>query len=318
MIISITHELDLDGLGSQAIIYRFSKLKKKQNSNQIKFYYAHYTNFMDRVKKALSEIPSDGQIIISDIGFNDEFVELFPLFEEVKKKDCKILWFDHHIIDRKIEEKMKKIIEVYLNDPKRCSAEIVKDYFLPDDLIAIKIADLSRDIDFHTKIYDSAEKLQSIIAFNRGELLNDNKEKVVKLLSEGIFDDGWYNKQLEKIKIWEEDQSKVVLKNKKVIEVEGFGNIIVSFAETGGSKIVSLLKDHYPDIKVYLGIDIRYNEIIIHSEYINCREFARNYKGGGHKNRAGLKIEGIFSNKNQIKNEFLQSIKANIIKYKLN
>ncbi|UCC19021.1 MAG: hypothetical protein JSV62_13075 [Promethearchaeota archaeon] len=318
MIISITHELDLDGLGSQAIVRRFFVRIERENIDKIKLYYAHYKNFIDVIKKTLDVITPSGYLIISDIGFNDEFLNLFPLFKEIKKKNCKIFWFDHHIIDEQIEKKLINCIDVYINDQNRCSAEIVKDYYLRDDSIAIKIASFSRDSDFHTKLYNTATNLQSIIAFNRGNESNGNKRKIVELMSEGVFENDWYNEELTKIKVWEETESQFALNHKKVIEIENFGNFIISFAKIGGGKIVRLLKDHFPNIKLYIGIDVRYKEIIIHSEYVDCREFARFFKGGGHTNRAGFGYDNIFTKIYELSENFLQIIKESIYRFKIN
>lgn len=317
MIVSITHELDLDGLGSQAIVKRYFTNFNKINSHEILCYYAHYTNFIEIARNVLSKIPSKGRLIISDIGFNDDFRQLFPLFEKCKKKKCKIFWFDHHIVDKEIERDLKEILEVYINDPNRCAAEIIKDYYLPNDSIAIKIASFSRDIDFQTKKYINATKIQSIIAFNRGNELNKNKEKVVNLLVDGTFENEWYDEQLIKIKEWEEEQTKFALTHTKIIEIEEFGKISVSYANLGGGKIVSILKDHFPEVKLCIGIDFRYNEIIIHSDYVDCREFARNFKGGGHRNRAGFEIDKIFTENNEFSDAFLRNIIENILKFKI-
>jgi oligoribonuclease NrnB/cAMP/cGMP phosphodiesterase (DHH superfamily) len=273
---------------------------------------------MEIIKEILNVITPNSQIIISDIGFNDDFKQLFPLFEKVRKKNCTIFWFDHHIIEEDFEKKLKKSIEVYINDSKRCTAEIVKDYYLPNDTIAIKIASFSRDIDFNTRKYETATKLQSIIAFNRGNMSKENnKKKIVELMSNGIFENNWYNEQLVEINIWEEKESQYALNNAIIIEVKDFGKFIISFAKMGGGKIILILKDHFPEMKLYLGIDIRYNEIIIHSEYVNCRKFARSFKGGGHKNRAGFKFEEIFSSNYEIESKFIQEMKTSIIKFKI-
>ncbi len=318
MIISITHELDLDGLGSQAIVKRYFNYFNKDKTQEMKLYYAHYTNFIDNVKEIFNEVPLQEQFIISDIGFNDDFRELFPLFNKAKDKHCKIFWFDHHLIDNYNKEELEKLLELYLNDPKRCGAEIVKDYYLPDDSVAIKIAKFSRDIDFQTKKYEVASNLQSIIAYNRGYELDDVKKKIVDLMSIGKFEDPWFDEELVKVKQWESNQTEFALNHIKMIDIKDFGEILISFAKLGGGKIVSLLKDHFTKIKCYIGIDFRYNEIIIHSDYVNCRELARNYKGGGHKNRAGFKYDNIFTTNHEISQEFLQSMKINIYKFKIN
>ncbi|MFW9999211.1 MAG: DHH family phosphoesterase [Candidatus Hodarchaeota archaeon] len=318
MIVSITHELDLDGLGSQAIIKRYFDHSLNINKRKIILHYAHYSNFIGKIREILNAEQLPDQLIISDIGFNDDFKTLFSLFEQSKLKSIKILWFDHHLIDENYKDDLEKLLEVYLNDPNRCSAEIVKDYYLPNDSIANIIAKFSRDIDFHTKIYLTASNLQSIIAFNRESESDEIKRKIVDLLSIGKLDDNWFDEQLVKIKEWEKEQTQFALDHIIVIDIDDFGKILISFAKLGGGKIVSILKSQFSEIKVYLGIDIRYNEIIIHSDYVNCREFARKFKGGGHRNRAGFKFDNIFTKNYEINQDFVQQIKISIQKFKIN
>lgn len=317
MIVSITHELDLDGLGSQAIIKRYFNKTLKNNNSEIILHYAHYSNFIEKIKEILGAKTLPDQLIISDIGFNDDFKKLFSLFKQYKEKSHKILWFDHHLIDKDNVEELKKILDLYLNDPKRCSAEITQDYYLPDDSIANKIAKYSRDIDFHTKKYSIASNLQSIIAYNRGYESDEVKKKIVDLMSNGIFENDWYNEQLINIKKWENAQSNFALDHIKLIEIEEFGTIAITFAEIGGGKLTSVLEENYPAAKVFIGIDVRYNEITLHSNYINCRELARYFKGGGHKNRAGFKYETIFIKENEINQIFIRALKEKILKYRI-
>lgn len=317
MIVSITHELDLDGLGSQAIVKRYFNQFLKNNKSDINLHYAHYSNFVEKIKEILEAKTIPDQVIISDIGFNEEFKKLFSLFKKYKEQPYKLFWFDHHLIDKNNEEELKKILDLYLNDPNRCSAEIIKDYYLPDDSIAEKIALFSRDIDFHTKKYPIASNLQSIIAYNRGYESDKVKKKVVDLMSNGIFENDWYNEQLINIKKWEKNQSDFALDHIKLIEIEEFGTIAITFAEIGGGKLTSVLKENYPSAKVFIGIDARYNEITLHSDYINCRELARHFKGGGHKNRAGFKYETIFIKENDINKIFIRALKEKILKYRI-
>jgi oligoribonuclease NrnB/cAMP/cGMP phosphodiesterase (DHH superfamily) len=269
------------------------------------------------VKEVLETKTVPDQLIISDIGFNDNFRKLFSLFRKNRDNSCKIFWFDHHLVDRKNKKELKNILDLYLNDPTRCSAEIIKDYYLPDDPIARKIADFSRDIDFHTRKYTAASNLQSIIAYHRGHQSNDVKKCIVDLLSKGIFENDWYNTQLIPIKEWEEKQTKFAIGNMEILNIRTFGKICISFAEMGGGKLVSILKENSTDIKTFIGIDTRYNEVVIHSNYINCRELARDFKGGGHKNRAGFKYEEIFTAGHELSNKFIQNIKKSIMKYQI-
>jgi len=314
MIVSITHEHDLDGLGSQAIIQRYFNLNQEIHPDEIRCIYAHYIDFVEKVCNILNSESLPSQLIISDIGFNEDFVNLFSVFKNAKKQGCKISWFDHHIVDDIIKEKLSNLVHTYLNDTTKCAAEIVKDYYLPDDSIASKIAEFARDSDFRTSIYQLASELQLIIGFNRGAHKDQNKRRIVELLSQGDFENSWFSLQLKNLKKWNEDESTFALNHANVIPMKSFGNIVISWAKIGGGKITDLLKEKFPEAKARIGIDIRHNEIIIHSDFINCRDFARSFKGGGHKVRAGFKYPQIFKKDNALNKSFIDDIKETILK----
>lgn len=314
MIVSLTHEHDLDGLGSQAIIQRYFNLKFKIQNNEISYFFADYTNFVEKIRRILSTEPIPSQLIISDLGFNDSFKEIFPYFEEAKKNGCKISWFDHHIVDASIKDEIKSLIHIYINNPERCAAEIVKDYFMKDDSIASKIAEFARDTDFRTNKYKLASDIQSIISFNRGAQYDQNKHEIVRLLSQGDFHNSWFMDQLNALNKWLEEEITYTLDHAIVVPMESFGDIIVSWAKIGGGRITRILKQTYPDAKAFIGVDTRNNDIIIYSDFINCREFAKEFDGGGHKERAGFKYSHIFE-KNLLPNpSFIDDIKKNILK----
>jgi len=314
MIVSITHEHDLDGLGSQAIIQRYFNLNQEIHPDEIRCFYAHYIDFVEKISIILDSEALPSQLIISDIGFNEDFVGLFSVFKNAKKQGCKISWFDHHIVDDLIKEKLRNLVHIYSNDTKKCAAEIIKDYYLPDDPIASKIAEFARDTDFRTNIYKLASDLQLIIGFNRGDQEDQNKRRIVELLSQGDFENSWFSSQLKILKKWHEDESTVALNNAKFIPMKSFGKIVISWAKIGGGRIANLLKERFPDAKARIGIDTRHNEIIIHSDFINCRDFARTFKGGGHKVRAGFKYPQIFEKDNMLNESFIDDIKESFLK----
>jgi nanoRNase/pAp phosphatase (c-di-AMP/oligoRNAs hydrolase) len=314
MIVSITHEHDLDGLGSQAIIKRyFEKLSIKQ---QVQYLDATYSNFIELMKKQfkLEDYPS--KLIISDIGFNNSFKVLFNVFKSAKTNDCHILWFDHHIVDASVRNNITELVDVYVNDTKKCATEIVQEYFLPDDSVAMKIAEFARDTDFKTGKFKLASDIQLIIGYNIGTKGFKNRRKVVDLLSEGKFTDPWFEIQIKELDKWRKEQSQLAIQNKESINVEDFGKVSISFAKIGGGKINQILKKEDPSFMVYIGIDLRYNEIIIHSDFVKCRDFARHFGGGGHKDRAGFKHSHIFTAKKQLSDKFIQDISKALLKYK--
>ena len=314
MIVSLTHEHDLDGLGSQAIIQRYFNLSSENRNNEINYDFADYTNFVEKINKALSTDPFPSQLIISDIGFNESFKDIFSVFKSAEKRGCQISWFDHHIVGESIKEELRALIHLYKNDTEKCAAEIVKEYYMKNDPIASKIAEFARDTDFGTNKYRLASDLQSIISYNRGAQNDQNKHEIVRLLSQDDFHNSWFIEQLKSLKKWLEDESASALNHAMVFPMELFGEIVISWAKIGGGRITRVLKQKYSDAKAFIGIDTRNNDIIIHSDFINCREFAREFEGGGHEARAGFKYPQIFEKTNLLSTIFIESIKESILK----
>ena len=237
------------------------------------------------------------------------------MFKDLKKASengIEIFWFDHHIVDEEIKEEIKDFCKIYINDTNRCAAEIVQKYFLPDDNIAKKIASLAHDSDFKEYKYEISSELQLIIEFNRGELKINEKRKIVDFLSKGLYENEWFKAQMKELKTWYDNQSKIALKNAKKIVLSKNQVLLMSFAKLGGGKITDLLRKEHDNLFAYIGIDTRFNEIIIYSSNLNCREFARLFGGGGHRMRAGFKYEQIFKNKDVINPKFLEDIKQKI------
>ena len=255
MIVSITHEHDLDGLGSQAIIKRHLELSSETHQTEIIYAFATYVDFVEKIRAIFDADKIPSQLIISDIGFNDSFEEIFSYFETAKTRGCKISWFDHHIVDDLIKERLRNLIHTYINNPESCAAEIIKDYYLPNDIIPNNIAKFARDTDFRTQLFEIASNLQSIISFNRGAYNDLNKHRVVKLLSQGDFESKWFSSQLGSLKKWLEEESSFALEHAIIISLEPFGDVVISWAKLGGGKITKLIKQKFPHAKAFLGID---------------------------------------------------------------
>lgn len=313
MIVLVTHEHDLDGLGSQAIIYRY--FKQSHKNCEIKLLYAHYLNFIEIIRNISNSELRPNKLIISDIGFNEDFKQIFPIFKNLNNQGCEVFWFDHHLVEEEIKDYIKDLIKIYLNDPDKCAAEVVKDFYLPKDSIATKIAEFARDTDFKTNIYKLASDLQLIIGFNKGDKNYKEKVKIVELLAKGDFQDVWFEDQLNKLQSWFEKEAKFTIEHVKFVDIENFGEIAISHAKMGGGKITILLSEKYPGSKAYIGIDKRFNEIIIHSEYINCRDFAKEFEGGGHRFRAGFKYPNIFTEQDVINQKFIDDLKSRLVKH---
>jgi oligoribonuclease NrnB/cAMP/cGMP phosphodiesterase (DHH superfamily) len=306
MIISITHGQDLDGIGAQAILLRHWDINRKIELDNIELEYAIYSNFIPKLKKIVDSDLDVEELYITDLGFNTEFMAVFPLFEKLIEKGCKIYWFDHHIVDEDIKNRLKELIEVYLNNPEKCAAEIVRDYYLPDDEIATKNYLYAWDRDFaHNKI-PIAKKLDNLIAFFKGDEYKEKKQQLVKLLSKGIFKDEWITTRIIEAKGVIKQQKESVHEHIEFIKIEDLGILEISFAEFGASQITRIIEDSYNG-ELCVGIDTRYNEVNIHSNIVNCREVAVYYYGGGHINRAGFYYNDAIKD-NKINPNFLHEL----------
>ncbi|MGV9173321.1 MAG: DHH family phosphoesterase [Promethearchaeia archaeon] len=316
MIILLTHEVDLDGLGSQAIIKRYLTNKEKTDPEKVKLRYAHYPSFLQKIREILNSEPLPERVYITDIGFNKQFADLFPDLKSHEEKGCQIFWFDHHVVDKKEKTELKDLISLYKNNTDLCTAEIVKDYFLPEDPIAEQVVKYARDMDFRIYKHPTAEKLQSVISYNRGKK-NENKDKIVNHLMRGEFNDSWFDDQYESFNDEREEKKQFALQNAQFFNLQHFGEIVMSYAKEEGGTICKYLQKKYPDIGTYVGIDERYNEVIIYSNEVDCRKLAREFNGGGHKNRAGFKYLDILKANNTYDPSFTEKLFQFLLKYKL-
>lgn len=305
MIILINHALDLDGLGSQAILKRYFEKKDEE----LKLFYAIYPNFIEIIRQAINLKPN--KIIIADIGFNESFKEIFSIFKKAVNKGIQISWFDHHLVDSRIQEQLKQILFIYLNDPKRCASQIIFDYFIPNDPIAKEIAEYAYDADFNEKKFPISQNLQMIIAHNR----ENSKicEKIVDLLSKGKFNDNFIKNEIKKAQKWKDEQIIKIEENYKTYSIGNGKNLAISFAKFSASRISRTLEAKYPNNYLFIGFDERTNEVVIRSKHYNCRDIAISYGGGGHIGRAGFSsniilIKNEETNKDQltINEEFIR------------
>lgn len=305
MIILINHALDLDGLGSQAILKRYFEKKDEE----LKLFYAIYPNFIEIIRQAINLKPN--KIIIADIGFNESFKEIFSIFKKAVNKGIQISWFDHHLVDSKIQEQLKRILFIYLNDPKRCASQIVFDYFIPNDPIAKEIAEYAYDADFNEKKFPISQNLQMIIAHNREN--SKILEKIVDLLSKGKFNDNFIKNEIKKAHKWKDEQIIKIEDNYKTYSIENGKNLAISFAKFSASRISRTLEAKYPNNYLFIGFDERTNEVVIRSKHFNCRDIAISYGGGGHIGRAGFS-SNIISTKNEETNKDQLTINEEFIR----
>lgn len=369
-VVSITHEEDMDGIGAQAIIYRFFKipnlsLKQKEIINDLfdsnitnnVDLYCCRTNYSDYLmqwaaifaknsdklsEKITDQIKLNSRrfedvfewfyeylakskmsnyflkqkiiqnqenyaniqlIIITDLGFNQNFENVLKTIEQSK---FKIAYFDHHDMDSTIRERFKKLCIAFINDGIQTSSEIVANFFLPIDDIALNIAKYGADADFNKYKIPETEMFQSIL--NR-KLTDDVFDAMIMFFAKGDFHNQLIKKLYQESLLWQSEQENYLKEHTFSIDKTTKDGVIISFI-LGVSKLKAerstrlLQKTVYPqneDIEksyIFIAIDTFSREVNLRSHKVNVFIIAKAFGGGGHTERAGFILPEQY-NKNQ-------------------
>jgi uncharacterized protein len=318
--IIISHESDVDGIFSASIaLMRFP---------QAKTFFTSYgrENLLKISEIIYNEIVSTqeiGQIIISDLGLNDDMIELFEdIFIFLKSNMWSITWIDHHQWSEKaIKSAIEKgSVQLTLDKTEKlCATQLMYDKFLKGNSIAEELSKMAHTTDFFTKdqeipplseliifyktfpdFYSRISKLTSIIA--KGNLWNTEMQKDYNQFSKlrEIAKDSTF----DKIKNFEtENGTKVSLvSTSPYLQISLFSEEV--FKKTGSDVAFFFNKEGK--------ISIRRN-----NEIIQCDKIAKQLlEGGGHKFAAGGRLksnpEDIDKVIDEIKDAVTNAINLNI------
>src|SRR5918999_5274436 len=151
-VIIFSHESDLDGLYSAAIgLMRYPQAMTvflgygAENFNKL-------GNFIYSATRYSSSSES-GQIVIADLGLNDELIETCrKTFSDAVLKGWKIMWVDHHPWSQQAIEAVKPFVEIVLDvSGRKCAAHLMYQTLLPGNTLAAKLASMAHTMDFFTK-----------------------------------------------------------------------------------------------------------------------------------------------------------------------
>jgi oligoribonuclease NrnB/cAMP/cGMP phosphodiesterase (DHH superfamily) len=150
-VIIFSHESDLDGLYSAAI----GLMRYPQAMTVFLGYGAeNFSKLGNFIYSAARYSPSEcGQIVIADLGLNDELIETCrKIFSDAVLKGWKIMWVDHHPWSQQAIEAVKPFVEIVLDDSgRKCAADLMYETLLPGNVLAAKLASMAHTMDFFTK-----------------------------------------------------------------------------------------------------------------------------------------------------------------------
>ncbi|TFG98384.1 hypothetical protein E4H12_06235 [Candidatus Thorarchaeota archaeon] len=193
---SISHDKDVDGLTSAAIVWRYAKSKGLDFSVTLTDYGAFEPVFSSIASRR------DTLIVVSDLGMDDTTSDIVGTnLNRAIAQGCKIVWLDHH----QWSEKAIKTILALPNKPVLkinhdfCAAEIVHRVLMPRDAICEELARIAHDTDFNIREIDGATALTdavSVIRFGAIDRREDVSDALYPVLSklaenglEGVWDD---------------------------------------------------------------------------------------------------------------------------------
>jgi oligoribonuclease NrnB/cAMP/cGMP phosphodiesterase (DHH superfamily) len=150
-VLIFSHESDLDGLYSAAI----GLMRYPQAMTVFLGYGAeNFSKLGNFIQSAARHSPSEsGQIVIADLGLNDELIETCrKIFSDAVLKGWKIMWVDHHPWSQQAIEAVKPLVEIVLDaSGRKCAADLMYETLLPGNILAAKLASMAHTMDFFTK-----------------------------------------------------------------------------------------------------------------------------------------------------------------------
>jgi uncharacterized protein len=157
-VIIFSHESDLDGLYSAAIgLMRYPQAMTVflgygiENFNKLGSFIHSATRTSS---SSSSSSPSDavGKIIIADLGLNDDLIETCRMIlSDAVSNGWKIIWVDHHPWSDQAIAAVKPFVEIVLDSSgRKCAADLMYETFLPDNILAAKLANMAHTMDFFT------------------------------------------------------------------------------------------------------------------------------------------------------------------------
>jgi uncharacterized protein len=289
-VIIFSHESDLDGLLSAAIVLiRYPQAR-------IVFLNYGAESFMKMrgfIESATHSSKEQGIIIISDLGLNSD-ASLIDTCKETflvaKKNNWNIVWIDHHPWPQVAIEGIEPLADLVLdNTCTKCAAELIYEKYLLGNLLAEKLASLAHTMDYFTNDQYLTPTSELIRYYHNFPDRYHRLVNLAKKSSQGILWDiemqGDYS---EYVQLRDEAKERVL----STMRIREIHKIKVAFIQTSpliqnSLFSVEVFKKTGVDLAMFYSTDGRVS-IRRNSNKISCNDIAANLpEGGGHVFAAG-------------------------------
>ena len=294
-IFSLTHQSDIDGVGSAALI----KMRYGLPSKNMFFTDYSVKNVVRSKEEITKAVKTGAVLIIADFGLNEAIKKhMSELIDYIKGKQGNVYWFDHHPWD---EESIKSIASkcdaaIVNENAKFCATEIVRNELMLNNKFCMKFAELVHYCDFNIMPKDR-NKMRKVItygmcitAYNQIEDY-DKRCKKLRKVAETICNHKLSDRIMEKdaANFDRINASRIneMVKNNMIV----LDNVAVGFQKRVQSTVAggALLKSSGKDISIYINLDTMQGHI--RTKKANCTPLAVYFGGGGHPHASGFTMK---------------------------
>jgi oligoribonuclease NrnB/cAMP/cGMP phosphodiesterase (DHH superfamily) len=287
-VIIFSHESDIDGLFSAAIgLIRYPQARTIFLSYGIE----NFTKMRDFIYYAISPNKEGGIFIISDLGLNDNLIDICKImFSNAKKNGWRIIWVDHHLWSQEAIEAVKPYVELVIdNSGEKCAADLMYETFLAGNDLAAKLASIAHTMDFFTKDQYLTPISELIRYYHNFSDFYDRLVNLAQKSATGILWDIEMQDQYNKYVQLRDNAKKQVFSTMRIKQLQ---DIKVVFIQSSPFIQTSLFSEEVfqrtqADLAMFYSsegkVSIRRN-----NEKIACSDISANlFEGGGHKFAAG-------------------------------
>jgi oligoribonuclease NrnB/cAMP/cGMP phosphodiesterase (DHH superfamily) len=268
----------------------------------------------DFIYSAISSNNEGGIFIISDLGINDNLIDICkPTFLESKKNGWRIIWVDHHPGPEKAIGVIKPFIDIVIDSSgKKCAADLMYETFLPGHDLAAKLASMAHTMDFFTKDQYLTPTSELIRYYHNFPNIYERLTKLAQKSAAGVlWDVEMQNHYNEYVQLRETAKEQVL----STIRIKQVKDIKVTFVQSSPFIQTSLFSEEIlqrtqADLAIFYSIEGKVS-IRRSNEKISCSDISANLQeGGGHKFAAG----GIFRSDPADVEAVIQELEAAILK----
>ncbi|MBD3189989.1 MAG: hypothetical protein GF308_05075 [Candidatus Heimdallarchaeota archaeon] len=300
-VVSISHAIDPDGIGSQAIIFRYFR---ELDIEPIAFL-ADYHYFEETFEKAVKLQPD--VLIVTDFGWNDSYLKLIDSLKQLK---ARTIWIDHHKISIENRLLLENSVDELIIDTSVCAAELVQERFMPDDPVSKEIARIAHNGDFD--IEDPLSQMfYTLIDFRRYS--SKGLEEIREMFATGKFDEETIRESyLEAYKAFEADRDRI-RRTTKTIQIAGKSIAVAHSSLLPRGKVTKFLSE-FREEDILLAIDTTSVRVGLRSSRYDVAAIAKALGGGGHRHRSGFNYQNALNEKKELTNIFLKDLEEAIQK----